>query len=203
MLERVEHEFLPDCPRAYTLDQAYTRNIMVRGVGGLRGEGEGGGSASSQRGTIGARVMRRPPTKRSWYAHSALPTVPFARRTTYMLPYTSWSSASTNKPLRLSMHFASFATGSATTDACATDRPKYFPAFRLRLFRAVFSLSFYGVWRSEEKSRRKFRMDTKGRLFIGNYCNYGRWLYRIGYYGYLIYQLHKLVVTIIIVRTVY
>lgn len=158
MLERVEHEFLPDCPRAYTLDQAYTRNIMVRGVGGLRGEGEGGGgSASSQRGTIGARVMRRPPTKRSWYAHSALPTVPFARRTTYMLPYTSWSSASTNKPLRLSMHFASFATGSATTDACATDRPKYFPAFRLRLFRAVFSLSFYGVWRSEEKSRSKFR----------------------------------------------
>lgn len=52
--------------RIHTLE-AYTRNTNIMESAGY-GEGRGGreeGSASSQRGTIGARVMRRPPTKRS------------------------------------------------------------------------------------------------------------------------------------------
>lgn len=64
-------------------------------------------------------------------------------------PYTSLVGRLTNLS-RLSMHFASFATGSAT-DACASER-KYFPAF-LSLSRGILSLSLF--LRSVEKERKK------------------------------------------------
>lgn len=72
-------------------------------------------------------------------------------------PYTSLVGRLTNLS-RLSMHFASFATGSAT-DACASER-KYFPAF-LSLSRGILSLSLF--LRSVEKERKKKKSRSKFR----------------------------------------
>lgn len=122
-----------------------------------RGGGEEG-SASSQRGTIGARVMRRPPTKRSWYAHSALPTVPFARRTTYMLPlYVPRRPA--NKPLPLIDALRFFRD--RQRDRRMRERAKVFS--RLPVSFARYSLSLSLFLRSVEKERKKKKSRSKFR----------------------------------------
>lgn len=150
--------------RIHTLE-AYTRNTNIMESAGY-GEGRGGreeGSASSQRGTIGARVMRRPPTKRSWYAHSALPTVPFARRTTYMLPlYVPRRPA--NKPLPLIDALRFFRD--RQRDRRMRERAKVFS--RLPVSFARYSLSLSLFLRSVEKERKKKKVEV-------SFERYGYW----------------------------